>query len=111
RALSYADANQQGRVGWREITAVGDRTTLETADVPTTTPAPRPPTSPSDRLSSPLDQRTATLHFHPGGPSAPEWSGPSASGSSGLPALGWSGPPATMPRAQTPGATMTRGRT
>ncbi|HET6815325.1 MAG TPA: hypothetical protein VFJ69_15190 [Actinomycetota bacterium] len=58
RALSYADANQQGRVGWREITAVGDRTTLETADVPTTsarppstsTPAaPRPPSGAAPR--------------------------------------------------------------
>jgi hypothetical protein len=53
-----------------------------------------------------LNQRTATLHFHPGGPPAPERSGPSASGSSGLPALGRSGPPATMP-----GATMPGGRT
>jgi nickel/cobalt exporter len=106
RALSYADANQRGRVGWREITAVGDRTTLEAADVPTTSASARLTTYPSDQLSSPLNQRTATLHFHPGGPPAPEWSGPSASGSSGLPALGRSGPPATMP-----GATMPGGRT
>ena len=98
RALSYADANQRGRVGWREITAVGDRTTLETADVPTTSASARLTTYPSDQLSSPLNQRTATLHFHPGGPPAPGWSGPSASGSSG--------PPATMP-----GATMPGGRT
>jgi nickel/cobalt transporter (NicO) family protein len=106
RALSYADANQRGRVGWREITAVGDRTTLEAADVPTTSASARLTTYPSDQLSSPLNQRTATLHFHPGGPPAPERSGPSASGSSGLPALGRSGPPATMP-----GATMPGGRT
>ena len=98
RALSYADANQRGRVGWRELTAVGDRTTLETADVPTTSASARLTTYPSDQLSSPLNQRTATLHFHPGGPPAPGWSGPSASGSSG--------PPATMP-----GATMPGGRT
>jgi nickel/cobalt exporter len=103
RALSYADANQRGRVGWREITAVGDRTTLETADVPTTSASARLTTYPSDQLSSPLNQRTATLHFHPGGPPAPEWSGPSTSGSSG--------PPATMPGATMPGATMPGGRT
>jgi nickel/cobalt transporter (NicO) family protein len=106
RALSYADGNQRGRVGWHEITAVGDRTTLEAADVPTTSASARLTTYPSDQLSSPLNQRTATLHFHPGGPPAPEWIGPSASGSSGLPALGRSGPPATMP-----GATMPGGRT
>ncbi|HEY6706085.1 MAG TPA: hypothetical protein VJB61_00635, partial [Actinomycetota bacterium] len=29
RSLTYADGNHQGRVGWREITAVGDRATLE----------------------------------------------------------------------------------
>jgi ABC-type nickel/cobalt efflux system permease component RcnA len=98
RTLTFADGNPGGRVGWRELTAVGDRTTLETADVPTTSASARLTTYPSDQLSSPLNQRTATLHFHPGGPPAPGWSGPSASGSSG--------PPATMP-----GATMPGGRT
>ncbi|HTF60534.1 MAG TPA: hypothetical protein VK713_11570 [Actinomycetes bacterium] len=76
RALSYADANQRGRVGWREITAVGDRTTLEAADVPTTSASARLTTYPSDQLSSPLNQRTATLHFHPGGPRPPSGAAP-----------------------------------
>ena len=40
-SLSYADRNLEGRVGWREITAVGDRATLETANVPTTSPSAR----------------------------------------------------------------------
>ena len=66
RALTYADTNLQGRVGWREITAVGDRATLEAADVPATSASARLTTYPADQLSSPLDQRTATLHFHPG---------------------------------------------
>ena len=71
RSLSYADGNHQGRVGWREITAVGDRVTLESADVPTTSTSARLTAYPEDQLSSPLDQRTASLRFHPGGPPAP----------------------------------------
>jgi nickel/cobalt transporter (NicO) family protein len=70
-ALAYTDTNLQGRVGWREITAVGDGTTLEAADVPTTSVSARLTSYPSDQLTSPLDQRTATLRLRPGGPSAP----------------------------------------
>ena len=70
-ALAYADTNLQGRVGWREVTAVGDGTTLEAADVPTTSASARLTSYPSDQLTSPLDQRTATLRLRPGGPSAP----------------------------------------
>ena len=71
RFLTYADNTQQGRVGWHEITAVGDRTTLDTADVPATSASARLTAYPKDQLSSPLDQRTATLYTHPGGPPAP----------------------------------------
>jgi nickel/cobalt transporter (NicO) family protein len=77
RSLTYADANHQGRVGWREISAVGDRTILESTDVPTTSTSARLTAYPDDQLSSPLDQRTATLRFHPGGPPAPDGPGPS----------------------------------
>jgi nickel/cobalt transporter (NicO) family protein len=65
--LAYADGNQPGRVGWREITAVGDRATLEGADVPTASASARLTAYPEDRLSDPLDQRTATIRFRPGG--------------------------------------------
>ncbi|MET0228393.1 MAG: sulfite exporter TauE/SafE family protein [Actinomycetes bacterium] len=71
RSLTYADGNHQGRVGWREITAVGDRATLESTDVPATSTSARLTAYPEDELSSPLDQRTASLRFHPGGPPAP----------------------------------------
>ena len=71
RSLTYADGNHQGRVGWREITAVGDRATLESTDVPATSTSARLTAYPKDELSSPLDQRTASLRFHPGGPPAP----------------------------------------
>jgi ABC-type nickel/cobalt efflux system permease component RcnA len=75
RALAYADANYQGRVGWREITAVGDRVTLDITDVPATSPSARLTAYPQDQLSSPLTQRTATLRYHPGGPPAPTGDG------------------------------------
>jgi nickel/cobalt transporter (NicO) family protein len=76
RALAYADTNLEGRVGWREITAVGDRTTLEAADVPLTSVSARLTRYPSDQLGSPLDQRSASLRFHAGGPPAPATGGP-----------------------------------
>jgi nickel/cobalt transporter (NicO) family protein len=79
RSLAYTDANQEGRVGWREITAVGDRATLHAADVPPTSPSARLTSYPSDQLSSPLDQRAATLRFSPGGPPAPRAAGPAPS--------------------------------
>jgi nickel/cobalt transporter (NicO) family protein len=80
RSLTVADTNHQGRVGWREITAVGDHPTLESADVPTASPSARLTAYPSDQLTSPLDQRSATLRFHPGGPPAPPATGPTATG-------------------------------
>jgi nickel/cobalt exporter len=78
RSLAYTDANQEGRVGWREITAVGDRATLDAADVPPTSPSARLTSYPSDQLSSPLDQRAATLRFRPGGPPAPQAADPAS---------------------------------
>ncbi|HZA82269.1 MAG TPA: nickel transporter, partial [Actinomycetes bacterium] len=53
RTLAYADRNLEGRVGWREITAVGDRATLEAADVPAAGASARLTAYPSDQLSSP----------------------------------------------------------
>jgi nickel/cobalt transporter (NicO) family protein len=64
RTTSFAD-----RVGWHEVTAVGDGTTVVASDVPAD--------SVSERLTryptrSPLDQRSARLEVRPGGaPLAP----------------------------------------
>jgi nickel/cobalt transporter (NicO) family protein len=70
RSLAFTDTNLEGRVGWREITAIGDRATLDATDVPPTSPSARLTTYPQDQLTSPLNQRTASLRFHPGGPPA-----------------------------------------
>ena len=71
RNLAYADGNHRGRVGWREITAVGDRTTMDSSDVPAASPSARLTAYPQDQLASPLTQRSATLRYHRGGPPAP----------------------------------------
>ena len=62
RMDAYAD-----RVGWREVTAVGDRTTLAGSDVPAASRSARLTAYPADLLSSPLDVRAATLDVRPGG--------------------------------------------
>ncbi|HEV8650472.1 MAG TPA: hypothetical protein VG276_13945 [Actinomycetes bacterium] len=79
RTLAYVDGNFAGRVGWREITAVGDGTTLEAADVPARSPSARLTAYPKDLLRSPLAQDQATVRFRPGGP---RWGGaaPAAAG-------------------------------
>jgi nickel/cobalt exporter len=66
RTLTYTDGNHPDRVGWREITAVGDHATLESTDVPARSPSAHLTAYPSDQLGSPLHQRTATLRFRPG---------------------------------------------
>jgi nickel/cobalt transporter (NicO) family protein len=81
-SLAYTDTNLENRAGWREITAVGDRATLETVDVPPTSSSARLTTYPEDQLSSPLDQRAATLRYRPGGPPTPAAAGPAAAGGS-----------------------------
>ena len=68
--VSYSDRNFADRIGWHEVTAVGDRTTITTADVPTKSVSARLTAYPKNQLSSPLDQRTARLVVRPGGPAA-----------------------------------------
>lgn len=55
------------RVGWREITMVGDRMTLE-SDVPDVSPSQTLTTYPSSKLQSPLRVEQATASVIPGGP-------------------------------------------
>ncbi len=66
------------RVGWREITAVGDRTTIVASTVAATSASARLTAYPDDLLSSPPDQRVATVRARAGGPPAPAWAGPGA---------------------------------
>ena len=57
------------RIGWHEITAVGDGITLDTS-APAESPSDGLRAYPEDQLSSPPDVRTATIATTPGGPAA-----------------------------------------
>lgn len=68
--LTFQNTNYVDRVGWREVSAVGDRTTLLSSDVAGVSRSDRLRSYPEDLLSSPPDQRGATLRARPGGPAA-----------------------------------------
>lgn len=69
-AVRYEDMNFPGRVGWREITAIGDGTTVAGSDVPSVSVSHRLARYPTDLLSSPLHVTRADFHVTPGGPLA-----------------------------------------
>ena len=75
REVELTSAAFTDRVGWREITAVGDRTTIVSSNVRAVSTSGRLTAYPDDLLSSPPDQRTATVRARPGGPAAPEVAG------------------------------------
>jgi ABC-type nickel/cobalt efflux system permease component RcnA len=66
--LAYGSDNFTDRIGWREITAVGDRVTLVASPVPTSSVSAKLTRYPNDLLSAPLDQRTVELRVRSGGP-------------------------------------------
>lgn len=64
--LTFHDGNFADRIGWREVTAVGSGAELVAADVPAQSISDGLRAYPEDRLSSPLDQRSAALSVRPG---------------------------------------------
>jgi nickel/cobalt transporter (NicO) family protein len=66
--IAFHDGNYAGRIGWHEITAIGDRLELDRSDAPTTSVSARLTSYPADLLQSPLDQRDASCTI--GGPAA-----------------------------------------
>ncbi|HEY7762756.1 MAG TPA: hypothetical protein VIC52_07050 [Actinomycetota bacterium] len=73
-ALAYTDRNFPDALGWREITATGDRTTLTASDVPEVSVSDRLADYPVNEL--PLDVRRATASVSPGGPALASIPGP-----------------------------------
>ena len=61
--LDFANHNFTNRVGWREITAVGDGARLAASDVPARSGSAVLTDYPDDLLSSPLDQRQAHVRL------------------------------------------------
>src|SRR2546422_7030107 len=55
--VTYRSDNFTDRVGWREITAAGDRMRLAGSDAPTASASARLTSYPASLLTSPLDQR------------------------------------------------------
>jgi nickel/cobalt transporter (NicO) family protein len=63
----YTDRNDPGRIGWREITAVGTKGIAVTdSSVPVLSPSDRLRAYPEDLLSSPPEVRRASFEFGPG---------------------------------------------
>lgn len=81
--LSVRNRNYDDRVGWREIVAVGDGTTLVSSDVGRRSISRRLTSYPEGMLQSPLDQRSVTIRARPGGAGAPSGFGPDAAGGGG----------------------------
>jgi nickel/cobalt transporter (NicO) family protein len=66
--ITYANTLFTDRIGWREITAVGDRYTLLESSVPAASTSARLTAYPSGTATP--DVRAATLKVSPGGPAA-----------------------------------------
>jgi len=66
RTVRFADAHLTGRVGWREINAIGEGTHLVDSPVPQTSVTDGLNNYPVDLLASPLDVREASLQVRPG---------------------------------------------
>jgi ABC-type nickel/cobalt efflux system permease component RcnA len=69
--LRVVDTNLTDRIGWREMTAVGDGATLAGSPLPTRSISNRLTAYPSNRVSSAPDVRGAELRVRPGGADAP----------------------------------------
>jgi nickel/cobalt transporter (NicO) family protein len=66
--IAYRDGNFAGRIGWHEVTVVGDRLAVLDSDAPAQSVSTRLTSYPANLLQSPLDQRTAS--FLVGGPTS-----------------------------------------
>ena len=81
--VRFSNGYVSDRIGWREITAVGDGARLVGRSVPRVSPSALLTKYPTDRLSSPLDQRSVSFESQPSGgqTSAPVRTIPTATGS------------------------------
>lgn len=68
--VRLTDENFSDLIGWREIIAVGDRTTITQTDVAEESTSKRLASYPEGQINSPLDQRSATVTVKPGGSAA-----------------------------------------
>jgi nickel/cobalt exporter len=95
-AFTFSDSSFAERRGWREVVVQGDGTTLVASDAPTTGVSQRLTVYPTDLLSTPSDQPSATWSATLGGPLLPALAVPDA-----RPAGAAAGAPAVDPGAIT----------
>lgn len=69
--VEYRGAAVADRIGWQEVTAVGDRISLLRSSVPAASASLRLMDYPTDAQPRPLQMLTATLRVRPGGPALP----------------------------------------
>lgn len=77
--LQFEDDSFDARIGWREIVALGDATTVGAPGLLTMSPSERLTHYPADLLSRPLSMQSIDLDVSPGGPALAAWSAPDAS--------------------------------
>jgi nickel/cobalt exporter len=82
--VTVANRWRTDRVGWREMTAVGDGVRLVDSPLPSSSVSDRLRSYPADLLSSSLDVRTASLRTQP----APTGSGVNGGAGPGVPGAG-----------------------
>jgi nickel/cobalt transporter (NicO) family protein len=74
--VGFRDDYLPDRIGWREVTAVGDHYTLTRSTVPAASPSKRLTAYPAGAPTA--DTRTASLTVRPGGPAAAPFAGSAA---------------------------------
>jgi nickel/cobalt transporter (NicO) family protein len=66
-AIRYEDGNDDGRIGWREVTAIGDGgMVLSGSTVPSVSPSDELRSYPADMLASPLRVTSMSASYAPG---------------------------------------------
>jgi len=76
--ISFSDQTFAERQGWREITVVGDGTTMSGTDLTSTSTSDRLTHYPADLLTVPLGVGSAVFMANPGGPELPAFTVPDA---------------------------------
>jgi nickel/cobalt transporter (NicO) family protein len=66
--VSFADRSYPDRIGWREIVVSGDGITVSAPGTESATLSARLTHYPTNLLTTPLDERSATIAVSPGGP-------------------------------------------
>ncbi len=69
-SIDFRNNADQGRIGWREVVAIGDGTTLSGSQVPTRSVSRLLTAYPQDLLTSPLDVTRASFQVAAGGAAA-----------------------------------------